>query len=100
MRTISPSRFVLALLLLGLLAEGSCLSADPAPPSDWSRRHDELVLRLRGLAGKEGAFGPAYRPLYHAAIGWYELWGGRDPAPVDADMVSPEDSRPPSSHTP
>jgi len=49
------------------------------------------VLRLRNLSNREDAFGAAYRPLYHAALSWYELWGGRDPNPVDADMVSPED---------
>lgn len=59
-------------------------------PSAWQERHDHLVLRLRNLSPKEDAFGPAYRPLYHAALPWYELWGGRDPSAVDPDMVSPE----------
>jgi Phospholipase/Carboxylesterase len=31
------------------------------------------------------------QPIYHAALSWYELWGGRDRNPVDPDMVSPED---------
>jgi pimeloyl-ACP methyl ester carboxylesterase len=52
--------------------------------------HDQLVQRLRNLESKEDAFGAAYQPLYHAAIPWYELWGGRDQSPVDEDMVSPE----------
>ena len=64
--------------------------AGPAASPEWQERHDQLVRRLRVLTAKEGAFGEAYRPLYHAALPWYELWGGRDPSPVDGDMVSPE----------
>ena len=41
-------------------------------------------------ACRNNPFGTAYRPLYHAALAWYELWGGRDKSPVDPDMVSPE----------
>jgi hypothetical protein len=65
-------------------------AAEAQPPDGWTAGHDQLVQRLRNLSGKEGAFGPAYRPLYHAALPWYELWGGRDRNPVDADMVAPE----------
>jgi hypothetical protein len=56
----------------------------------WQERHDQIVGRMRALRGREGAFGPAYEPLYRAAIGWYEAWGGRNDDPVDANMVGPE----------
>jgi hypothetical protein len=46
---------------------------------------------MRALQGMEDAFGPAYAPLYHAALPWYEAWGGRTSDPVDDNMVSPED---------
>jgi len=65
-------------------------AADGSAPGDWQATHDRLVQRLRGLAGKENSFGSDYQPLYHAAIPWYELWGGRNSDPVDADMVAPE----------
>ncbi|HEY1792672.1 MAG TPA: hypothetical protein VGG34_07120 [Opitutaceae bacterium] len=68
-----------------------CLPAQAAPGSAWQHRHDALVARLRALSGHAGDFGPAYAPLFRAALPWYELWGGRDDRPVDADMVSPED---------
>lgn len=86
-----PRARATALFLAALLLGGAAQAAETAPPPGWQGRHDRLVQRLRGLAPKEGAFGEAYRPLYHAALPWYELWGGRDAGPVDPDMVSPED---------
>ena len=73
-----------------LTALAVCCAARAASPA-WQERHDRLVQRLRGLSSREGAFGEAYRPLYHAALPWYELWGGRDANPVDDGMASPED---------
>jgi poly(3-hydroxybutyrate) depolymerase len=35
-------------------------------------------------------FGERYRPLYEAALPWYELWGGNDKSPVDDWMTNPE----------
>jgi pimeloyl-ACP methyl ester carboxylesterase len=67
-----------------------CRAADTPVTPAWKEQHDQLVVRLRTLTAKEGAFGPAYRPLFHAALSWYELWGGRNPNPVDDGMVSPE----------
>jgi alpha/beta hydrolase fold len=77
-------------LSAALIFCGAVRAADAPAPEGWQATHDRLVQRLRSLAGKENAFGPAYQPLYHAAIPWYELWGGRNSSPVDADMVSPE----------
>jgi hypothetical protein len=79
-------RLVFTLLACFLLPCAAALGAAP----DWQGTHDRLVARLRALEGREGAFGPAYRPLYHAALGWYEAWGGRNSDPVDDNMVSPE----------
>jgi pimeloyl-ACP methyl ester carboxylesterase len=76
---------------LGIVLSCPLLGAEANVPSAaWTEAHDQLVVRLRKLQVKEGEFGPAYQPLYHAAIPWYELWGGRDPKPVDDNMVSPE----------
>jgi predicted esterase len=75
----------MSLLLLGSAAMGLGNSAD------WQKQHDSLVARLRDLAGKESAFGPEYQPLYHAALPWYERWGGRERHSVDDWMVPPED---------
>lgn len=80
------SRFVIAAVLSTCIGH----AADSSATGSWKTRHDQLVLRLRNLADKEDAFGEAYKPLYHAAIPWYETWGGRDESPVDPDMVSPE----------
>ena len=74
----------MALLLLVGAAAGFASSAD------WQQQHDDLVARLRALAGKESAFGPEYQPLYHAALPWYERWGGRVQHRVDGWMVPPE----------
>ena len=82
----SAVAFLIAALSFGGVARAT--AADPSPT--WQERHDRLVLRLRNLSSRENAFGTAYRPLYHAALAWYELWGGRDQSPVDPDMVSPE----------
>jgi hypothetical protein len=60
-------------------------------PTSWQERHDQLVARLRALTKTENAFGPAYRPLYHAALPWYERWGGRVQHAVDDWMVPPDD---------
>jgi pimeloyl-ACP methyl ester carboxylesterase len=82
--------FVLSFLLAAMFLCRVGLASDLPASDAWKTRHDQLVLRLRNLVQKESAFGAAYRPLYHAAIPWYELWGGRDQGPVDDDMVSPE----------
>jgi hypothetical protein len=82
----SAIRFLLAALAFCCAAR----AAETAAPSAWQEKHDQLIQRLRNLTSKENAFGAAYRPLYHAALPWYELWGGRDQSPVDEDMVSPE----------
>jgi pimeloyl-ACP methyl ester carboxylesterase len=78
------------LLLLAVFSCCTVRAAELPAPAAWKETHDALVVRLRNVALKENAFGPAYQPLYHAAIPWYELWGGRDQNPVDEDMVSPE----------
>jgi predicted esterase len=75
-------------LLLILLACQTAAHGQGAPPA-WQERHNQLVARLRALP--EDAFGPAYRPLYHAALPWYERWGGRAPHTVDDWMVPPDD---------
>jgi pimeloyl-ACP methyl ester carboxylesterase len=88
MRSSTPAHRIGTLALaLGLLF--GPLGSQAAPGS-WQGQHDQLVARLRALEAKSGAFGPAYAPLYRAAIPWYERWGGRNQDPVDANMVSPE----------
>lgn len=82
---VHPSSWRLACALILCAASVSAAATDP-----WQEEHDHLVARLRALAGSTGAFGAAYRPLYDAALPWYELWGGRDRAPVDSWMSSPE----------
>ena len=84
-----PTTAVLNILATAL-ACGFARAADTPVTPAWRERHDQLVARLRALAPKEGDFGAAYQPLYHAAISWYELWGGRNPNPVDDFMVSPD----------
>src|SRR5271166_4837583 len=88
--TCTPSFASTAFFAL-LLACSTLRGADSATPAAWQDQHDNLVRRLRNLTKMEGAFGPAYQPLYHAALPWYELWGGREQHPVDPDMVAPED---------
>jgi hypothetical protein len=82
-------------LRLGLLALGCAFWALAAPASAqgdaWQQRHDRLVSRLRLLQAKEAPFGPAYQPLYRAALPWYEKWGGSSRDAVDTWMASPED---------
>jgi pimeloyl-ACP methyl ester carboxylesterase len=78
---------IAASLLSSLLFAAGVSGAAPS----WREQHDQLVIRLRALKDKEGDFGAAYQPLYHAMIGWYEAWGGRNDSPVDANMVSPEE---------
>lgn len=82
--------FIFRLLLATVLLCGVGRAADSTMPAAWKLKHDQLVLRLRNLVERENAFGATYQPLYHAAIPWYELWGGRDQSLVDEDMVSPE----------
>ena len=48
-----------------------------------------LIGRLVALHDKEGAFGPAYQPIYHAMLSWYEKWGCKTHGEVDADMTQP-----------
>ncbi len=76
-------------LVLGLALCWIAL-AGRAGPTAWQLQHDALVGRLRSLSRREGAFGPAYQPLYHAALPWYEQWGGNPQHPVDDWMVPPE----------
>jgi hypothetical protein len=81
----SGAPWLLACLVLLFAAAVSAAAPDP-----WQEEHDHLVARLRALAGRTGAFGAAYKPLYDAALPWYELWGGRDREPVDSWMTGPE----------
>jgi predicted esterase len=78
---------VLLFLLLSCPLAASALGA----PTNWQQRHDQLVARLRALTQAENAFGREYQPLYHAALPWYERWGGRVPHAVDDWMVPPDD---------
>jgi pimeloyl-ACP methyl ester carboxylesterase len=80
-----------ATTLLLLLAACQITAGVRAAPSNWQERHDQLVARLRALTKTEDAFGPAYRPLYHSALPWYERWGGRVQHAVDDWMVPPDD---------
>jgi predicted esterase len=84
-----PPLLAIALLSIVLVSAGP--AASRASPATWQETHDRLVTRLRADAGMENAFGPAYQPLYHAALPWYERWGGRVQHPVDDWMVPPED---------
>jgi hypothetical protein len=86
MRRPFAHRFLVA--VLAVMTAGPVLHAEEA--GQWQQTHDLLVARLRALKGKEGAFGASWAPIYHAALPWYELWGGRDSKPVDDWMVSPE----------
>jgi len=65
--------------------------ADVGAGRRMQQRHDRIVERLRLLKAKEGSFGAAYRPLYHAALPWYEAWGGANRDAVDTWMSAPED---------
>ena len=80
----SLKRLFVSLLVLGTAATGFCDSVD------WHHQHDNLVARLRALSGMENAFGPEFQPLYHAALPWYERFGGRVQHSVDDWMVPPE----------
>ena len=75
-----------------LLVAGFChvVAAGLAASPDWQGQHDQLVERLRALVRMEGSFGAAYQPLYHAALPWYEEWGGNPQHPVDGWMMPPE----------
>ena len=85
-----PGLAGLALLfcLLSLPTAGAVPGA--ADQNDWQRQHDDLVGRMRALVGKKNAFGPAYEPLFHSALRWYEEWGGKPRHEVDDWMVPPE----------
>jgi len=83
-----PCSFPLRLACLGLSLATAALAADQ--PDAWQGQHDQLVARLRKVQDRSGAFGPAYQPIYAAALPWYERWGGINRDPVDAWMVSPE----------
>ncbi len=78
-----------ALLLIMMLALLPATGQGAA--GSWQDQHDQLVARLRALVTQEGAFGPAYQPLYHAALTWYEQWGGQPQHKVDDWMVPPEE---------
>lgn len=60
------------------------------PSAGWQTRHDQLVARLRALATSEGHWGPAWQPVYRAALPWYERWGGNPQHAVDDWMSPPE----------
>ena len=76
------------LLLAALFCQ--VVAAGLAASTDWQVQHDQLVGRLRALVKIEGSFGAAYQPLYHAALPWYEEWGGNPQHPVDDWMMPPE----------
>ncbi|MEO6993313.1 MAG: hypothetical protein ABI273_06770, partial [Lacunisphaera sp.] len=80
----------LALLIawIGLTGVTAVKAADHADSEQ--EQHDLLVKRLRNLQDKAGEFGESYRPIYQAALPWYERWGGINRDPVDPWMVSPE----------
>jgi hypothetical protein len=86
-----PHAFTFFPLVASLLVCCAAHAADLDTPAPRQDKYMQLVLRLRNLASKENAFGPDYQPIYHAALPWYERWGGRDRAPVDRDMMAPED---------
>jgi len=90
--TMAPRR---GMFLLGFLVSLAAVHLFAAAPDageqeGWQLKHDKLVARLNLLAGKENTFGPAYAPLYHAALRWYEEWGGKPRHAVDDWMVPPE----------
>ncbi|HUJ43460.1 MAG TPA: hypothetical protein VLW52_07630 [Opitutaceae bacterium] len=82
----STAKTLYLILMLCGFAAGSpgASTSGPAP-------RDQLIARLHALVTKEDAFGPAYAPLYHAALPWYEQWGSRIQQPVDDWMVPPDD---------
>lgn len=77
-----PLRLVFPLLALVL--------AGPAAFADEQAEHDPRVARLRTLTAIENHWGPAWQPLYHAALPWYERWGGNPRHEVDDWMIPPE----------
>jgi phosphoglycolate phosphatase-like HAD superfamily hydrolase len=56
-----------------------------------NRSLNTSLTRLNALKNKENAFGPAYQPIYHAMIPWYENWGSKTMAPVDKFMMEPDE---------
>ncbi|HVU23784.1 MAG TPA: hypothetical protein VHE13_06635 [Opitutus sp.] len=84
---MSPRKNCSAFLLMLALA-----AALPriAAADDWQARHDSLVARLRALAAVEDKWGPAWQPIYHAALPWYERFGGNPQHSVDDWMSPPE----------
>ena len=80
---------VRAFLLIALF--GDIAIAGFGSTMSWQEQHDQLVGRLHALTKVEDVFGPAYQPLYHAALPWYEQWGGTPRHSVDDWMISPEE---------
>jgi hypothetical protein len=90
---MNTRRLGVLVVVAGLALAAACANATAVAAAEtvsWQAQHDQLVARLRALAGKEGAFGPAYQPIYHAALTWYEQWGGNPQHSVDDWMVPPE----------
>lgn len=85
---IRPSKLLHLLIAVTLCVLGTTAMGDTTVTQET---HDQLVKRLAALEKKASAFGPAYTPLYKAALPWYEKWGGRKKGPVDSWMVSPEE---------
>lgn len=75
-----------AVLLVVALAR-ALTAAEPARPSATA---EALIARLRALAAHAADFGPAYEPLYRAALPWYEQFGANPPHAVDGWMVPPD----------
>ena len=71
--------------ILAFCAAWVSAAPTPAQADAWQQRHDRIVERLRLLAAKEGIFGAAYQPLYHAALPWYGAWGGANRDAVESD---------------
>ncbi|HVU16499.1 MAG TPA: hypothetical protein VHD32_06225 [Candidatus Didemnitutus sp.] len=66
------------------------MSFSATSPAEWQAQHDSLVGRLRALASAENRWGPAWQAIYHAALPWYERWGGNPRHEVDDWMQAPE----------
>jgi hypothetical protein len=77
----------IVLFLSGIIQASPGIDRDT---TNWKKNHYILETRLRALVKKEGLFGESYRPIYHAALPWYEVWDIQKPKDVDTWMVSPE----------
>ncbi|HWA84611.1 MAG TPA: hypothetical protein VG710_00190 [Opitutus sp.] len=82
------NRFIAFALATAALATPALPAAESA--AAWQARHDSLVVRLHRLASSETRFGAAWAPVYHAALPWYERWGGNPQHSVDDWMSPPE----------